>query len=118
MQWTRRNTLPHLTKRGECGALVYGSRGVADDTAVLDVLAGGEPQSYFLGDSESNLLDRERLSLRWPPNAGERENGTGVLVGLVVGIDVVAYEDIQIEQAHGDIGSVCFVAGLLGEAAC
>jgi len=32
-------------------------RGVADDTAVLDVLAGGEPRSYFLGDIESNLLD-------------------------------------------------------------
>lgn len=33
------------------------ARGVADDTAVLDVLAGGKPQSYFLGDIESNLLD-------------------------------------------------------------
>ena len=33
------------------------ARGVAGDTAVLDVLAGGKPQSYSLGDIESNLLN-------------------------------------------------------------
>lgn len=46
------------------------------------------------------LLAFERLVLRWPPDAGERQDAARLVVGFVVYLDVVAYEVIEVEQAH------------------
>ena len=54
--------------------------------------------------------------LRRPPDAGEREDAACLVVGLVVDLDVMANKGVEAEQAHGDIGAVGLIAGLLGEA--
>ncbi len=54
--------------------------------------------------------------LRRPPDAGERENASGFVVGLVVDLHVVANKGIEVERAHGYVGAVGLIAGLLGEA--
>ncbi len=55
-------------------------------------------------------------SLRRPPDAGEREDAAGFVVGLVVDLDVMANKGVEVEQTNGDVGAVGLIAGLLGEA--
>ncbi len=54
--------------------------------------------------------------LRRPPDTGEREDAAGLVVGLVVDLDIMANKGIEVEQAHGYVGAVGLIAGLLGEA--
>lgn len=48
---------------------------------------------------------------------GEREDGAGVVIGPIIDLDVVTHEGIKVEQTNGDVGAICLVARLLGEAA-
>lgn len=64
------------------------------------------------GAAHPRLTPRED-SLRRPPDAGEREDAAGLVVGLVVELHVVADKGVEVEQAHGDIGAVGLIAGLL-----
>lgn len=57
------------------------------------------------------------LFLRRPPDAGEREDGAGVVIGPVIDLDVVTHEGVKVEQANGGVGVVGLVACFLGEAA-
>ena len=39
--------------------------------------------------------------LRRPPNAGEREDASGFVAGLVVDLDVMANKGVEVEWVHG-----------------
>lgn len=42
------------------------------------------------------------LFLRRLPDADEREDGAGVVIGPVIDLDVVTHEGVKVEQANGD----------------
>lgn len=56
------------------------------------------------------------LFLRRPPDAGEREDGAGFVIGSIIDLDVVTHEGVKVEQVNGDVGAVSLVACLLGGA--
>lgn len=57
------------------------------------------------------------LFLHRPPDAGEREDGAGFVIGPVIDLNAVTHEGVKVEQTNGDVGAICLVACLLGEAA-
>lgn len=39
--------------------------------------------------------------LRRPPDASEREDAAGLVIGLIVDFDVMANKGVEVEQAYG-----------------